>query len=176
MLASLLLPQLATGFHISLYQSCVDVYTRRLPFSQFLRSSILAFAASRPRLCFQDPSASDSTVRPHIISNRSSSYSTSRPRHSTSHQSFCAVQNRFIMNTRQLCRNSPPSSLRLPTSAHPHHLLVSFLHIRIQRHTDQDKALSNINTNARGVLRVYLTMVDGDGDSEKKDMTRKIGG
>jgi len=112
------------------------------------------------------------------------------------------------MNIRQLCRNSPPSSLRLPTQAHPHHLLVSFLHIRIHLYTHQDKALPNINASAndekqeetaptdseytnethtrarvgectsegRGVLRVYLKTVDGDGDSKKKDRIREIGG
>ena len=52
-----LLPQLATGFHMyfhtTFYLSCANVYvcTRRVPFYQFLRSSILAFSASQLTSC-----------------------------------------------------------------------------------------------------------------------------
>jgi len=40
-------------------------------------------------LRFQNPSASDSTIRLHITANQSSSHSRSRPRRSTLHQSLC---------------------------------------------------------------------------------------
>jgi len=52
MLVASLLRQLETRshiyFHTTFYSSCVDVYTRRLPFSQFYRSFILALTALRP--------------------------------------------------------------------------------------------------------------------------------
>jgi len=78
----------------------------------------------RSLLRFQNPSASDSPIRLHITANRSSSHSRGKPRHSTLHQSLCAVRNRYIMiheyqGNFAVPASFVPSSLHLLTQAHP---------------------------------------------------------
>ena len=175
-------------FHTTFYSSCANVCTRRVPFYQFLHSSILAFSASRLRalLRFQDPTASGSTIRPRITTNRFSSHST-QTRHGTLHQSLRAVRNRFIMNPKTTFQeqssfvttssnsSSSPSPIDF-ASAHPN------TRIRIPTSTptlimSRKKKPPPSNTQTKhklvrafgytseghGVLMIYLTMVDEAG-------------
>ena len=155
----------------------------------------------RALLRFQNPSASDSTIRLHITTNRSSSHSRSKPRRSTLHQSLCAVRNRFIMNTKATLQAQPPSSLHLLTQAHPSSIDFASAHpdtrTKLRPHPTSTltlttsrrkkppllnartkrkfvRALVDVQARVVGCLRAYLAMVDGDGAIEKKDRTMEI--
>ena len=147
----------------------------------------------RALLRFQNPSASDSTIRLHIAANRSSSHSRSKPRRSTLHQSLCAVRNRFIMNTRATLQVQPPSSLHLLTQAHPSSIDFASAHpdtrTKLRPHLTSTLTLTTSRRkkpplpNARTKRQLVRALVDVQARAvgclracsiEKKDRTREM--